>query len=1274
MLASSWRLPRNDASCEAVGHRHSTVPISNTTALTNTFHSLHELPAGDRRSHDDSIPSRPSSNMSRRLHTSPDDLRQSSTRYEQRVPSPNDNRFINTQSPQHSLTSSSRLHNAFKRPSRNASIDLHLQTDPSQDYARTASVSDIGRSSASNVIDFKDQSASSILSRGRPVQSLFSSFGTSPADQARPRSKQTSNSQFNPLSSNPLGPDTSRPSTARSIQASPDATHPRPRLHSPKSAQEQALDTATRFVKQTSRQPSRQELQYASSIPNMMPRYNSSNPLPDEKRGFFKRVFGQSASRANLVSADLVTSSISHSPNASRQASFATQPSRQQSQTMESMSQRQESIDSRSQLPGHSLNKKSSFFRRRKRSISDNTPAPALPGSIQSKDVSAKPSAGSLYQALNPYMVAPEGSLVTSTRPYAELETPTTPNDTASEVPHFPKKPSSDQRLRTDDAPSRLTTPTSSSAHTQGSPTASNTLRHAGPNIVNSPVLSQSRDQRSTPNLTVSGASPIPIQTEFVLTKGALDPGGAGRLWLHGSVDDKSSGDEHYITPSDTAPAETFHTPVDSTPEHARGPTYNTAYAGLAIKPLDSNSALQNALSDDKDAEKMRAQQIYYGDESTITKQQAATYLGDIKSANIDTLAFYMAIFDFGGKTILASLRMLCERLILKAESQQVDRILQSFADRWCESNPRHGFKLVDVVHTICYSLLLLNTDLHMADLDSRMSRGQFVKNTLPNIKRIVHEALQTSNAGTPNAPSAPWTSNANSPKSQGTSPHIPEVNRPGLSNRASSALLVGMGNNIRATNDKAVTTVSGGSALLIDDHFSGKSTDWYDELETVLKSFYTAIKHYPLPLNKTAPVQQTSNHPPPSLMPPGSMRRTPSIISVTPSENMSMRSKRTDLHSMASRWTKGRLRPKVYASSTVASSRTSLDDGWSRQSMGRTATTMTTDTYGSHSGADQGFQQSIGFANALSNAYTREDGTPASDDDVFNAQRFLLEDETLELAGAPWAKEGMVKHKYHLEEKGKKAKERDWSEGFAVVERGYLRLFSFNSKGGKSGSLGMRRPPQKGKAASIAPSVVGGGNWMQNAEQQACFLLRQTLASTLPPPGYSKARPHVWALSLPTGAVHLFQVGTPEIAKEFMSTANYWSARLSKEPLTGSVDNVEYGWSDTVMSQANAIAPNDDSAANENSAKSIGHKRQASGMSSKSHNDHASTRVKLPGDRMHIEDWKPPAQSMMASQLMAVDQLQGLRDYVSNVSSELTKHNDLRANLDLVVSLMLDW
>jgi PH and SEC7 domain-containing protein len=47
----------------------------------------------------------------------------------------------------------------------------------------------------------------------------------------------------------------------------------------------------------------------------------------------------------------------------------------------------------------------------------------------------------------------------------------------------------------------------------------------------------------------------------------------------------------------------------------------------------------------------------------------------------------------------------------------------------------RSDLPFPDVVHAISYSLLLLNTDLHVADISTRMSRSQFVRNTFAVIQ-----------------------------------------------------------------------------------------------------------------------------------------------------------------------------------------------------------------------------------------------------------------------------------------------------------------------------------------------------------------------------------------------------------------------------------------------------------------------------------------------------------------------------------------------------------
>ncbi len=402
------------------------------------------------------------------------------------------------------------------------------------------------------------------------------------------------------------------------------------------------------------------------------------------------------------------------------------------------------------------------------------------------------------------------------------------------------------------------------------------------------------------------------------------------------------------------------------------------------------------------------------------------------------------------------------------------------------------------------------------------MTKTQFVKNTLPTIKRVVEapDVEHTLRGPSATAPRA-TTSSANDP----------------------NTTIRGPKRSVDRASYDAQHTFEGARAQGESTAESGSGKAWEMQIESVLRSVYTSISQAPLPLfgsptDANTQFNQNSNN----FLSIGSnvLRRTPSVLSKAHSENH--RGRLGDSRSLGARWmTKTRSRPRLPSAAGFGSSRTSIDEQsstwspsmsstWSRASLGKTLTSMSVDSFGTEAGHGD-YQSSIGFANALSQAIIRDDQLDFPVDEGLKPGT-LLEDESLELCGAPWAKEGIVKHKCHLEGMDKRSKDRNWNDCFAVIEKGWMRLFSFS----------MTAKSLRNKArATKAGAVVGGGNWQENAESLGSFLLRQTIASALPSPGYSKARPHVWALSLPTGAVHLFQVGTPDIVKEF--------ARYDHEP-----------------------------------------------------------------------------------------------------------------------------
>lgn len=678
------------------------------------------------------------------------------------------------------------------------------------------------------------------------------------------------------------------------------------------------------------------------------------------------------------------------------------------------------------------------------------------------------------------------------------------------------------------------------------------------------------------------------------------------------------------------------------------------------------------------------ASRVYHGDESLVERAKAAAWLGDEGPERARVRRAYMDLLEWQNMNILVALRDFCARILLKGETQQVDRLLDALSFRWCACNPSHGFKATDVVHTICYSLLLLNTDLHMAEIEAKMTRAQFIRNAMPTIRRVVADAAPDAfeNRRTSTLPASAFLAELSTTEKP-REPVLPRVRSSTESKRSFEAQRPSYKLS-RRPSDQISQACSSNSVLTpltydtpIDDcgplvkaPFRGKMSSWEVQIEIVLKNFYNSIRQQRLPLHTTESTEPAIETPVPpntlSAMAGNMLRRTPSMLSKAGSEQLSFRGRAAEQRFGTGRWTsKSRQRPRLYPASTVGSSRTSLEEPqssvwspagsstWSKYSFGRTQTSMSVESFGSRFPEGQ-YQQSVGFANALSQAIIREEaGGSDAAEETMRAMP-LLEDESLELAGAPWGKEGILKHKHHLDAIDKKSKDKNWAENFAVIERGCMRLFSF--------SMNAKSMRQKTKSQKLTGGVVGGGNWMDSAEALGQFSLRQTLASALPPPGYSRSRPHVWALNLPTGAVHLFQVGTPEIVKEFVTTVNYWSARLSKEPLIGGVCNIEYGWGESVINAA-LLQSDTVPVATTNTGP-----RPSLQNSIRGSLDQGSSRPKLPGDKVTINDWTPPQQSMVASVLMEVDQLTALTTYVTNVKDELQRHNELRPAMSLAV------
>ncbi|GAA5872222.1 hypothetical protein JCM3774_002300 [Rhodotorula dairenensis] len=671
------------------------------------------------------------------------------------------------------------------------------------------------------------------------------------------------------------------------------------------------------------------------------------------------------------------------------------------------------------------------------------------------------------------------------------------------------------------------------------------------------------------------------------------------------------------------------------------------------------------------------ARQVWEGDESFIESRKAAEWLGSATRLSTATLRHYMGKFDFAGLRLDGAFRRLCSRLYLKAETQQVDRILEQFSLRYYEQNPQYPFGSSDVVHAVTYSILLLNTDLHVVDSASRMTRQQFIRNTLEAVRAQADTAEAATTPGllfgadkvsaeppalaadaSPGLASDGKVATSRVSLDQTSRHRKAVVDRPAEDSPSSSSLNLPVSPSMsrsattasaRAFESPARASLRSESALTLNSTISHRSIE--ASLPGVLKDMYNAIKAHPiyqlagdsgsglnLPEGGHAALSLVPSSSPYATWSPNLQRRT------------SHRSSRSTISGVAP--SNAHKRASIRGLGALLGAN-SLELVRSTSPTPSTATSMSEEHWGLASGAaamlQQGATNTIGFASNLAHSIIKEQ---QEDDARSEASLVEVTDEELALLGAPWAKEGLLERKHFWETAGKRAKDKAWVQAFVVVSAGQLRMFRFGSGGGGGGG---GPGPGSGRA-------IGGGDWTTTASDLGSLSLVHALTSALPPPGYSRSRPHCFIFTLPDGGSFVFQAGTPDLVAEWVATCNYWSARLSREPLAGGVSNMEYGWNGVDEFRS---LESDDRA--ERASIRSGHSRRSFASSAFRH--HYAALPLTDRDRVHIHDWMPPQTPLAPSQLMEDDQLEALERHLGVLRKEVAHHDALKVPMTRLYS-----
>ncbi|XP_059161369.1 IQ motif and SEC7 domain-containing protein 1-like isoform X3 [Physella acuta] len=117
-----------------------------------------------------------------------------------------------------------------------------------------------------------------------------------------------------------------------------------------------------------------------------------------------------------------------------------------------------------------------------------------------------------------------------------------------------------------------------------------------------------------------------------------------------------------------------------------------------------------------------------------LSKQMIGEFLGNLQNPfNQEVLQYFCEEIDLSGLQVDVALRKFQCHFRMPGEAQKIERLMEAFADRYCECNPDQvkNFKTPDTVFLLAFAIIMLNTDLHNPSVkaERKMKLEDFIKN-----------------------------------------------------------------------------------------------------------------------------------------------------------------------------------------------------------------------------------------------------------------------------------------------------------------------------------------------------------------------------------------------------------------------------------------------------------------------------------------------------------------------------------------------------------------
>ncbi|KAJ3034494.1 hypothetical protein HDV00_004995 [Rhizophlyctis rosea] len=481
-------------------------------------------------------------------------------------------------------------------------------------------------------------------------------------------------------------------------------------------------------------------------------------------------------------------------------------------------------------------------------------------------------------------------------------------------------------------------------------------------------------------------------------------------------------------------------------------------------------------------------------------------------------LASYMACFDFSEMSLDDGFRAMTSHLYLAGETQMVDRILFAFSKRWLECNEelKSLFRSVDVVYGILFSLVLLNTDLHIANVSTpsrKMKKATFVANTWGYIEILLKD---------------------------------------------------GGGEEGDAEEKEGEEKVEKGEWLGTEE---GKK--WRKEIEGVLRDLYTSISQKRI-------IQRSKSDSPTSIAPASdsqsvhsnsspttplhALKRGESTMSIQSSissnttfstasglnraKGASILFRKKDSRPLFGTWS------DPTSSSTSPSTPPPASLG-SADNLSSSPTSLHPSPPQRSSTSTISASSDLHVEGLLIRKHVKEGEDKARNRRWQKVWCLVCSDSERGVEMVCWKVEGVEPPAVDGGNVGAAGSRETLgggdTHGGAEEEEG---LYGLEKGGvGTADPSGVARSSEGRKTVKFSPSPP------------ETFNLLHCHCTIIPAPGYSDLRPHVFILRLSNNHTYYFHAPSAESVRAWVRVVTYWSARRSKEPLKGGVGSMEYGW-----------------------------------------------------------------------------------------------------------------